>query len=60
MEKRRERSEKIRDLVHFLCNSVFLVSIYTIQTALFVMQQGSVVHWRTSEGLTLATALRDG
>ena len=38
--------------------SVYLVLIYTIQTALFVVQPGSVVHWRTSEGLTPATALR--
>ena len=40
------------------CNSVFLVSIYTIQTTLFAVQPGSVVHWRTTEGLTPATALR--
>ena len=46
------------DLVHFLCTSVFLVSIYTIQIALFVVQPGSVVHWRTSDGLPPATALR--
>ena len=50
--------ENCRDLIHFLCNSIFLVSIYTIQTALFVVQLGSVVHWRTTEGLTPVTALR--
>ena len=57
-KKKRKKCENPRDLAHFLYNSVFLVLIYTIQRALFVMQPGSVVHWRTTEGLTPATALR--
>ena len=36
----------------------FLVSFYTLQTVLFVVQPGYVVHWRAAEGLTPATALR--
>ena len=62
LEKRRERNLKkkeiCRDLVYFLCISVFLVSIYAIQIALFDVQPGSVVHGRTNEGLIPATALR--
>ena len=54
----RKKKENCRDFVYFLCTSVFLVSIYTFQIALFVMQPGSVVHWRTTEGLTPVTALR--
>ena len=46
------------DLVKFICTSVFLVSMYIIQIALFVVQPGSVVHWRTIEGLPPATSLR--
>ena len=59
---KKQLSEKIRgkrrDIAYFLCTSVFLVLIYTIQLALFVVQQGSVVQGRTTEGLTPATALR--
>ena len=57
-KKKRKKWENCRDLVLFLCNSIFSVLIYTIQTTLFVMQLGSVVHWRTIEGPTPATALR--
>ena len=46
------------ELVNFLCTSVFLRSFYAFQIALFVVQLGSVVHWRAAEGLTPATALR--
>ena len=59
--KRREKNKKkenCRDLVYFLYTSVFSVLIYAIQIALFVVQLGSVVHWRTTEGLTPATVLR--
>ena len=57
-KKKRKKWENCRNFVHFLCNSVFLVSIYTIQITLFVMQPGSFLHWRTTKGLTPATALR--
>ena len=33
-------------------------TLYTVQIALFVVQPGSVVHWRTTEGLKPANALR--
>ena len=62
LEKRRERNLKkkeiCRDLVYFLCISVFLVSIFTVKIVSFVVQPGSVVHGRTNEGLIPATALR--
>ena len=57
-ERNEKKKENCRDFVYFLCTSVFLGSFYALQIALFVVQLGSVVHWRAAEGLTPATALR--
>ena len=46
------------DFFNFLCTSVFLRSFYAFQIVLFVVQLGSVVHWRAAEGLIPATVLR--
>ena len=43
--------------LNVLINMVLTQIKECIQTALFVMQPSSVVHWRTTEGLTPATAL---
>ena len=57
-EKEMSKKRKIADFVYFLCASVFLGSFYALQIVLFVVQPGSIVHWRAVEGLPPATGLR--
>ena len=56
--KKEKREKKIRKKPENCRDFVFLGLFYALQIALFVVQLGSVVHWRATEGLTPATGLR--